>query len=427
MNRRDFLSTSALTLAGSAPAIHGAQKAGNYRAATIGTGWFGKVITDMAMQSGAVDIVAVCDVDPKMTQEAVDLVQKGTGNTPRRYTDYRDLLKKEKPEIVIIATPDHWHPLITIDALRAGAHVYVEKPISHTLEEGRAMVKAARESGRVVQVDLHRRVTPHGISAMKFLKEGRAGKIGMVRAFVDAGNRLEEKFPDEEPPAGMDWNMWCGPAPYRPFNKSLHPLRWRNFLDYGNGQLADWVHWPDQVLWWAEEKYPKKISSIGGKWVNQSIADAPDTQSVQWQFETFTCVWEHRTYAGKGGEKHDIGVYFYGTKGVLHLGWSDGWTFYPVDSKEPTLHEDAKLHVPGGHNIPELWANFIDCVKTGRRPICDIEVGHRSTSMALLGMIAYKVGHTIEWDGEKEQIVGDAAANKLLRRTYRAPWKYPSV
>jgi predicted dehydrogenase len=361
-----------------------------------------------------------------MVDEAAAEAQKLAGMNPKKYKDYRELLAKEKPEVVIIGTPDHWHPLVAIAAAKAGAHVYVEKPIGHTLLEGRAMVKAARAAGIVMQVGLHRRAAPHGVEAMKLLKEEKlAGKIGMAHAFVTAGSRLDQKFPDEEPPKGLDWDMWCGPAPYRPFNKALHPLRWRNFLDYANGQLGDWVHWVDQIQWYSGEQTPKVISSTGGKYVTESDADAPDTQVVQWKFDDFTAVWEHRTYAGSGEAKSPTGVYFYGKKGVFHLGWSDGWTWYPSDKNEQGRHRDPLLHKPGAQNIPELWADFVECIKTGRKPIADIELGHRSTSMAMLGMISYKLGRSIRWDGEKEQVIGDAEANKMLRREYRKPWKYP--
>src|SRR5262249_49425284 len=154
--------------------------------------------------------------------------------TPKRYKDYRDVLAKEKPEIVIVGTPDHWHPLVTIDAVKAGAHVYVEKPVGHTIYEGRAMVKAARDAGKVVQVGTHRRISPHNVSGMKFLKDGKAGKIGMVRAFVHYPGGAGSRTADSDPPKGLDWDMWCGPAPLRKYNKEIHPKGFRNFLDYAN-------------------------------------------------------------------------------------------------------------------------------------------------------------------------------------------------
>src|SRR6266852_181012 len=285
-HRRDFIKASvAASLAFSAKPIFGAPPS-KYRTALIGSGWWGMNILRTAMEAGESRVVAMCDVDENQLNPAVAEVEKLSSDRPKKYKDYRELLEREKPEIAIVATPDHWHPLITIAAVKAGAHVYVEKPISHTINEGRAMVKAAREHGRVVQVGLHRRLSPHNQSGMAFLRSGKAGKIGMVRAFVHYGGGPGAPTPDSEPPAGLDWNMWCGPAPLRHFNKSIHPRGFRQFLDYANGQLGDWgVHWMDQILWWTEEKYPKTVYSTGDRPIKRDNTDAPDTQVVSFEFE----------------------------------------------------------------------------------------------------------------------------------------------
>jgi predicted dehydrogenase len=290
------------------------------------------------------------------------------------------------------------------------------------------MVQAARAAGRVVQVGTHRRVSPHNVSAMQFLRDGKLGKIGMVRAFVHYGGGAGTKEPDSDPPKGLDWDFWCGPAPLRPFNRKMHPRGFRAFLDYANGQLGDWgIHWVDQILWCMEEKYPTTVFSTGGRHIKEDNTDAPDTQVVQYQFESFTVEWEHRQYAANNAEKHNVGCYFYGTEGTLHLGWRDGWTFYPAKQEIAPVHVEPQLHDPDGHNIPELWADFLKTIETGGRPVCDIETLHRSTAMSLLGMLSLKLGRSVRWDGAKEVIVGDPEANKLLRRDYRAPWKYPEI
>jgi predicted dehydrogenase len=437
LSRRSFLKASAAAGAAIAiPYVLGAEKDKKYRTALIGTGWWGMNITREAIKSGECKIVAMCDVDKNILNPAAAEVEKLTGIAPVKYKDYRELLEKEKPEIVINATPDHWHALITIAACKAGADVYVEKPISHTILEGKAMVKAARDTERVVQVGTHRRVSPHCISAHNFLRDGKLGKIGMVRTFVHSNYYPPHSDPaNENPPDGLDWDFWCGPAPLRPYNKRIHPRGFRQFLDYANGQLADWgIHWLDQVMWWTEEKYPKTVYSTGSKRIFNDIADAPDTQVAAYEFDSFTCTWEHRFYGGNSAEKHNIGCYFYGTKGTLHLGWRDGWTFYPPSDEHSEhaeagqiLHEEPKTHTRDAHNIPELWADFLDAIKTRRKPICDIEIGHRSTNMSLLGMLSMKLGRSIKWDGDKEIVVGDEAANKLLRREYRKPWAYPEI
>lgn len=438
INRRSFLKhyiATGLTLA--APQVLIAQRDRRYRTALIGSGWWGMNIARAALQCGQCKLIALCDVDDNQLYRAADEIERLSGDEPKRYKDYRELLQRERPDITIVATPDHWHPLITIAAIKAGAHVYVEKPISHTVYEGRAMVKAAREAGRVVQVGTHRRVSPHNVSGMKFLKQGGAGKIGMIRAFVHYGGGPERPTPNERPAQGLNWDMWCGPAPLRPFNRKIHPKGFRQFLDYANGTLGDWgIHWLDQILWWTEEKYPKRVFSTGGRAIKgpavytaaAQTTDAPDHQVASYEFEGFTAVWEHRQFAGNNAEKgENVGCYFYGTKGTFHMAWRQGWSFYPVSKAQKVIHEDAQLHKPDDQNIKELWADFLKCIKTGSRPVCDIEIGHRSTNMSLLGMLSLKIGRSIEWDGEKEVIIGDPEANRLLRRRYRKPWVYPEV
>ena len=402
----------------------------------MGSGWWGKTVLKEAIASGQCKVVALCDVDASALEVAADQVTDLNGDTPKTYLDYRELLEKEKPEIVIIATPDHWHALQTLAALKSGSHVFVEKPTGHTVNESRAMLKASRESGRIVQVGLHRRLGPHHVNAMKFLKSGAVGEVGMVRIFAHSGGGVEKPQRNSEPSEGMNWDMWCGPAPKRPFNGKLHPGGWRNFLDYANGTLGDWgVHWLDQVLMWTEEKYPKRVYSTGGRQIAgapvltelEQTSDAPDHQVAVYDFEKFTCIWEHRRFAENNAEKHRIGAYFYGTKGTLHIGWQDGWTFYPNRDSDLQVHESSQLQQPEGHNLKILWADFLDSIESKRSPAAGIELAHRSSVLPLLGMISLKVGRSIQWDGANEQIVGDAAANVLLSRPYRAPYLYPKI
>lgn len=433
MNRRDFIkNATAASVAFSAlslPVISVAGKTRPYRTALIGSGWWGTNILREAIKAGESKVVALCDVDQNQLTKATAEVGKLTSDKFKKYVDYRELLAKEKPEIVIVATPDHWHPLITIAAVQQGAHVYVEKPISHTINEGKAMVKAARDANRMVQVGTHRRVSPHNISGMDFLKSGKAGKIGMVRAFVHYGGGPGQVTPDSEVPAGLNWDMWCGPAPLRPYNTTIHPRGFRQYLDYANGQLGDWgIHWLDQVLWWTEEKAPRKVFSTAGRAIKKDNTDAPDHQVASYEFEDFTAVWEHRMFAGNEAEKgENVGCYFYGTEGTFHMGWQQGWTFYPTNKSKSIIHEEAKLNKPDDQNIAQLWANFLQAIKTKQLPVCDIEIGHRSTNMALLGMLSAKLGRSVAWDGDKEIILNDPEANKLLSRAYRGEWQYPVV
>jgi predicted dehydrogenase len=444
-NRRQFLRTSAsATLACSAFGLFGADAPGRkYRTALIGCGWWGNNILGEAMASGACQIVGLCDVDQRFLQRTVERVRQETGDAAKPFGDYRELLAQAKPDICIVGTPDHWHALQTIDAVKAGAHVYVEKPICHTILEGRAMVKAARDTGKTVQVGTHRRVSPHNVSGREFIRSGKLGKLGMVRAFVHYGGGPERPRKNVEPPRELNWDLWCGPAPLRPFNGDpdkpwsggIHPRGFRSYLDYANGTLGDWgIHWMDQVLWITGEKWPRHVASYGGRPIKgppvctaaEQTTDAPDHQVALFEFETFTLTWEHRQFAGNNAEKGEsVGCYFYGTEGTFHLGWKDGWTFYPTDASKPAIHEAPQLHAPDEQNIKELWADFLKAIRTGSLPVSDIEEIQRSTNVSLLGMLSLKLGRSVQWDGRKTEVIGDPEANRLLRRDYRKGWEYP--
>jgi len=439
MNRRIFLKSSVATgLAVGFPAVATAQQNKTYRTALIGCGWWGTNILREAMASGRCKLAALVDVDQRQIAKCAAEAGKWTSDQPRQYEDYREMLEKDKPDIAIVATPDHWHALPMIAAVKAGAHVYVEKPICHTIMEGRAMVNAARAANRVVQVGTHRRVSPHNVSGRKFLQEGKAGKIAMVRCFVlYGGNGPEEPKKNSEPPKELNWDSWCGPAPVRPYNGGIHPRAWRSYLDYGNGTLGDWgVHWLDQVRWVMGIKSPHTVFSAGGRPIKgkpvltaeYQTTDAPDHQVATYQFDDLTVTWEHRQFAGNPAEKTEsVGCFFYGTKGTFHMGWQKGWTFFPLGRGEQEIHEEPKLNQPDDQNIKELWADFLDAIETGRRPISDIEQIHYSTTMSLLGMLSMKLGRSVRWDGEREVCLDDPQANQLLRREYRKPWAYPGA
>ena len=432
ITRREFVRASAAAGALlAAPAVITAAKAGDrYRTALVGSGWWGMNIYREALASGQCQAVALCDVDDNQLEPALAEVGKLTSDQPRRYKDFRLLLEREKPEIVVVATPDHWHPLITIAAVKAGAHVYVEKPIGHTVNEGRAMVKAARASDRVVQVGTHRRVSPHNVSGMKFLKEGKAGKIGMVRAFVHYPGGPGAPTPDSEPPTGLDWDMWCGPAPLHAYNAKLHPKGFRLFLDYANGTIADWgVHWMDQILlWWTEEKCPERSPRPAA---GSSSTTTPQPPTPRWPASRSSRSRPPGSTAStRATQPKSTILVVTSTAPRGRSTWAGrraGPSTRRPTSKKAPIHQDPELHKPDDQNIRELFANFLRCIKTGERPVCDIEIGHRSTSMSLLAMLSLKLGRSIAWDGEKQVIVGDDAANQLLRREYRTPWIYPEI
>jgi predicted dehydrogenase len=437
LTRRQFIhtSTAASLIWGAIPLL--GQKTGRkYRTALIGSGWWGMNLLREALASGNAQCVALCDVDQDKLDFGKDDVEAEAGDSPKLFKDYREMLAEIKPEICIIATPDHWHALQTIACVQAGAHVLVEKPTGHTINESRAMVRAAKQAGTIIQVGLHRRIGPHHRQAMDFLRSGQVGKVGHVRLFAHSRGAPESPNPNSPPPKGMDWDSWCGPAPLRPFNSKLHPGGWRNFLDYANGTMGDWgVHWLDQVLWWSGQSGPKTIFCTGGRPIlgnpvfndTEQTTDAPDHQLATFEFEGFTATWEHRKFAENGPEKHRIGAYFYGEKGVLHIGWKDGWSFYPVGKNgEPSATGPSQLQEPDGHNIALLWENFIQAIEGKAEPVAGIEAAHRSSCLPMLGMISHKLGRSIHWNPETETIPDDPQAQALMSRPYRQGWTYPT-
>ncbi len=427
MNRRNFVKNSSLAIS-ALPLFPALNHFKTYRIALIGSGWWGMNILREAIAYGNCKIVALCDVDKRALDTAKSEVDKLTNDQPKTYEDYRVLLATEKLDIAIIGTPDHWHALPAIAAIKAGAHLYLEKPIGHTIGEGRAILNAARKYGKTVQIGTHRRISPHNIMAMDFLRSGMVGKIHQVKCFVNYNwAKAGQKIASTAIPDGLNWDMWLGPAPYRDYTPGIHPKGFRQYLDFANGQIGDWgIHWFDQVLWWTDEKYPKSIYSTGNRYVQNDNTDAPDSQLAIFQFEDFTLQWEHKLFAKNENEGHSIGCYFYGTKGTLHLGWRDGWSFYPKNKNAEVIHQQPTLNAPDHQNIKELWADFIKAIEKNKLPVCDIEKGHLATNISHLGMISYKIGRSINWDGVNEKIIEDAAANALLKREYRGDWEYPS-
>jgi predicted dehydrogenase len=437
MNRRDFLTSTAATgLALSAAPLARAAEGKTLRAGLIGTGWYGMVDLRHLMDLQGAEVVALCDVNKKHLDEAAKEVAGRSKEPPAQYHDFREMLKPKNLDIVLVGTPDHWHPLIAIAAMEAGADVYVEKPVSHTYLEGRAMVDAARKYRRVVQVNTQRRSTPHFISAREFIKEGKLGRIGAVRAYCYYNMRPTDKISSTAPPAHLDFDLWTGPAPMLPYYPWLESRRWRSFMEYGNGILGDMgIHMLDVVRWVMDVKHPKRISSMGGIYLAKGgTANITDTQTVTIDYGDFTATWEHRMYGRPEDPKAGWGVNFYGEKGTLQL-TIDAWDFLPhrggkavhVDSvKEGPMderYETPDRKVAGRAHMK----NFLQCVASRERPVADIEEGHLSTALCELGNIAQQLGRSLTWDAEKEQCVGDEEANKLLRRDYRKPWVYPAV
>lgn len=380
-----------------------------------------------AVRSGEVQVVGLCDVDQNQLRTAREELGRWSSDQPKQYTDFRECLQKEKPDLAIIATPDHWHALTAIEAVQNGAHIFLEKPISHTVKEGTAIAKAVADTQRACAVDFHRRYSPHNVSGMEFLKSGKMGAIKQVDAFVNYRWGGGQPNPSVEVPAGLDWDFYCGPAEKVAYSPNIHPRGWRQYLSFANGQLGDWgPHWFNQILWWTEEKAPRKVFSTAGKSIRGTSQDAPETQTVVFEFESFNCTWQHSILNQHSTQKgENVGVYFHGTEGTFHMAWLDGWTFYPADPNKEIIHQTAQLDQPDQQNIRLVWQDFLQCVKNGETPKASIDAGRQATNMALLGMLSQKIGRSIEWDAERDEIKDDPAANALLRRNYRGGWVYP--
>jgi predicted dehydrogenase len=444
MNRRTFLQAGAAGLALSASGGRGAAAASREakRVGLIGTGWYGKADLLRLVQVAPVEVVSLCDVDKKMLSEAADLVatRQASKKTPRTYHDYREMLKEKDLDIVLIATPDHWHALPMIAACEAGADIYVQKPISVDIVEGQAMLAAARKHKRVVQVGTQRRSTPHLIEARdRFIKEGKLGKVGLVEIYCYYHMRARGNPPDSAPPEHLDWEMWTGPAPMRPYNPIAHPRGWRAFMEYGNGIVGDMcIHMLDMVRWMLELGWPKSVGSSGGILMDKgSKANIPDTQTATFTFGDLPVVWEHRTWGHPVDPNYPWGATIYGEKGTLKLS-VNGYDFIPLGEGK-AIHKDVTFELEEypedktekdleKHVAPAIRGHMKDllaAIETRGKPVADIEQGHISTASCILANMALKLGRTLTWDPEAGRVVGDDEANRLLRRPYREPWKHP--
>ena len=447
MDRRKFLSNgmtglAASSMLGQIAAAQADQPA--KRVALIGTGWYGKCDLFRLLQVSPVEVVSLCDVDSNLLNEAADMVaaRQESKKRPRIYSDYRKLLAEKDLDVVLIDTPDHWHALPMIEAVKAGAHVYVQKPISVDITEGQAMLKAARKYNRTVQVGTQRRSTPHLIEARdRIIREGKLGKIGHIEIYCYYHMRARQNPPDIDPPAHLDYEMWTGPAPMRPYNMLVHPRRWRAFMEYSNGIVGDMcIHMLDMVRWMLELGWPKQVSSAGGILVEKSSkANTPDTQTATFEYDDFNIVWQHRSYGHAPDPEYPWGATIYGDKGTLKLSVHK-YDFIP-QGKGEKIHGDVVMELEEypedktekdleRHVAPAIRGHMLDllgCIDNGGRPVADIEEGHISTTSCILANMAMELGRTLVWDAEKGMVVGDDEANRLMTRPYRAPWIHPNA
>jgi predicted dehydrogenase len=381
-------------------------------------------------------------VDKRMLAEAAEMVaaRQASKKTPRTFGDYREMLKQEQLDIVHVATPDHWHALAMIAAVQAGADVYVEKPVSVDVVEGRAMLAAARKHNRVVQVNMQRRSTPHLVEARdRVIREGRLGKVAYAEVCCFYPMRPRGNPPEVAPPEYLDYDMWTGPAPMRPFTSNKHPRGWRAFMEYGNGIIGDMgVHMLDMVRWMLDLGWPKRISSSGGILMDKAGAsNINDTQIATFDFDDLPVVWTHRTWGTAPDPEYPWAAFIYGDKGTLKADVHkyefipqgqgeqlEGKALFEYDKyPEDQTERDLERHVASA--LRRHWRNFLDMVDTRGRPVSDIEQGYITAASCILANIACRLGRTLLWDPDKAQIIGDEEANRLLARPYRTPWTHP--
>jgi predicted dehydrogenase len=444
MNRRQFISTGA---AGLGAAALGWAQAGSTKAprvGMIGTGWYGKSDLFRLIQVAPVEVVSLCDVDSRMLSEAADMTaeRQKSKKRPRTFADYRKMLAEKDLDLVLIATPDHWHALAMIEAVKAGAHLYCQKPISVDVIEGQAMLAAARKYNRVVQIGTQRRSTPHLMEAREqIVRAGKLGKVGLVEIYCYYHMRAETNPPDTKPPANLDYEMWTGPAPMRPYNALVHPRGWRAFMEYGNGIVGDMcVHMLDMVRWMMDLGWPKAIESTGGILVQKnSKANITDTQLATFDFGDVKVVWQHRSWGDAPDNKYPWAATLYGDKGTLKAGVM-GYDFTPLVKGVQPVHKDVTYEFEQypedrtekdleRHVAPAIrghMKDLLNAIATGGKPVADIEQGYISTTSCILANVAMGLGRTLKWDAQKGRVAGDDEANRLLQRPYRKPWVHPT-
>lgn len=445
MNRRSFVETTAgmALTAAAAQAMQSSRRP--RRVGLIGTGWYGKIDLLRLIQVEPVEVVSLCDVDSAMLSQAAGIVasRQKSGKRPQTFHDYRDMLKQSGLDICLIATPDHWHALAMIEAVKSGADIYCQKPVSVDVTESQAMLAAARKYKRVVQVGTQRRSTPHIVEAkQQFIDTGRLGRIAQVDIHCYYHMRATANPPDTAPPSNLDYQLWTGPAPLRPYNSLTHPRSWRAFMEYGNGIVGDMgIHMFDMTRWMMKLGWPRRISSVGGILVDKaSKANISDTQTCTWDYGDLNIVWQHRSWgdAADADPRYSWGATFYGDKGTLKVGVYS-YDFIPSAKGAVPVHKDVVYEFDKypedktekdleTHVAPAVRHHMLDllaAVDARSKPVADIEEGCISTISCILANLAMKTGRTLTWDAARQTIVDDAEANRLLTRAYRSPWIHP--
>jgi len=450
MTRRRFIQSGTLASALSFVPTTFAQER-PLRVGLIGTGWYGKGSLFRALQVAPIEVVSLCDTDSRMLNEAAELVAKRqkSGKKPRLYSDFRKAIAEGDVDVMMVSTPDHRHAVPAIAAMKAGMDVYCEKPTGVDVVESQSMVAAARKYNRIVQVNTQRRSTPHLIEAKdEIIAAGKLGKIQKVEIGVWWHMRNRDTLataPDTAPPETLDYEMWTGPAPRKPYSRIHHPRGWRAFNEYGNGIVGDMcVHMLDMVRWLLGLGWPEEITSWGGILNDRAArANISDTQTAIFKYPDFDVTWNHRTW-GRSPEPDPDFQWFgtiHGEKGTLKCSVFK-YEFTPAGASKPERSRKAMLEFdkyPEDETEKDLerhvasamrghWRNFLEArQKRGSMlPVADIEQAHISSSSCFLANMSMKLGRSLKWDPKAHLVLGDSEANSLLARPYRGPWEHPN-
>jgi predicted dehydrogenase len=447
LTRRKFIKTGGAAVALTAASwnrVLGANE--RVRVGLIGCGGRGMFDAKLMRDVPNVDFVAVCDLYPSHLARA----KEWAGSSANEYKDFRLLLEQKDVDAVLIATPDHWHAIPTVLACQAGKDVYVEKPLGHNVREGRAMIEAARRHNRVVQMGSQQRSAPHYAEVARLIQSGELGKVHFVRIwnYVNMYPNGIGRVRDSDPPEGVDWDMYLGPAPHVPFNKNRFVGTYRWFWDYGGGLVTDFgIHRFDSMHQIMNVDAPMSASASGGRYGLTDGAETPDVVQVTYEYSGFVLSYEasmfnaHGTggrtpgkkyYQARGTDDRPHGEAYYGTNGTLIVDRL-GFEIYPELSNTSGPGAAGREQRSDGFRMQrkEISAddatalhskNFVECVRSRKKPDADVETGHRSSIVSHLGNIAYRTGHKIHWDAAKKQIVDDAEASRLLGRQARKPW-----
>lgn len=391
------------------------------RLGLIGCGWYGMVDVKAAFKTGGVEVAAICDVDSQHLADSAAEIEKLQGSRPKTFKHYDELLDTPGLNAVIIATPPHWHALPFLAAVAKNLDIYCEKPLAYDIREGRAMVDAAlKKKEIVVQIGFQRRQSPAIRQVRDYIRQGDLGRIVQVDAQIHYAAAMRDATP-QDPPASLDWDLWCGPAPKLPYSPQVGHFAWRLEKTTGHGHLVDWgIHLIDATRYILGETSPRSVQAAGGLYYFKDKITTPDLLSVQFDFDTCPVLWKHRIWGAQEYTPETAnGIFFYGENGTIFV-TDNRWVIIPKGRNKERTEQKVDADMGTIH-----MAEFLDAVRTRKPAGCSIEDAYRTTTAVKLAMISYDVGAKVAWDDKAEQIVGNPAAANLLKRPYRTPWQHP--